>query len=82
MRLTREQNRAVNAALWASVEPDTMYPMPDSIKAELDDLRAAVKILSDGKWEKRDVSAVITILGSLAGLASAAFLLAQQMGLL
>jgi hypothetical protein len=53
-----------------------------TVKDEIDALKGAVAELADGQWNKRDISAVITILGSLAGLASAAFLSLQAAGIL
>ena len=55
--------------------------MADTQK-QLDSLREAVKTLSDGKWDKRDVTAVVSLLGALAGLASAAVLALQGLGVL
>ena len=48
----------------------------------VDDLVTAYETLADGKWDKHDLRAIITIAGALAGLASAAFLALQQAGAL
>lgn len=49
---------------------------------DLASLRQAVATLTDGKLDKRDIRATVTLLGSLAGLASAAYLALQGMGVL
>ena len=49
---------------------------------DIDKLKSAVAILTDGKLDKRDAQAVVTLLGALAGLASAAVLALQGFGIL
>jgi hypothetical protein len=51
-------------------------------KSDIEKLQSAVAILTDGKLDKRDVQAVVTLLGALAGLASAAYLALQGLGIL
>lgn len=53
-----------------------------NVDKEIGEIRAAVKTLSDGKWNKKDISAVVSLLGGVAGLASAAYLVLQGAGVL
>lgn len=49
---------------------------------DIDKLKGAIATLTDGKLDKRDAQAVVTLLGALAGLASAAVLALQGFGIL
>lgn len=49
---------------------------------DVENLKSAVAVLTDGKVDKRDAQAVVTLLGALAGLASGAYLLLQGFGIL
>jgi hypothetical protein len=49
---------------------------------ELNKIHEAIATLSDGKWDRRDALAVATILGSLAGLITAAVMTLQGLGML
>ncbi len=54
----------------------------ETIKSEGAELRSAIATLSDGKWNKRDLTAVVTIFGALSGLVSGAALILQGLGVL
>lgn len=51
-------------------------------KTDIEKLQGAIEVLTDGKLDKRDAQAVVTLLGALAGLASAAYLALQGLGIL
>ncbi len=46
------------------------------------DLQGAIAELTNGKLDKKDARALVTLLGAVAGLASAACLAAQALGVL
>ncbi len=48
----------------------------------IEEFREAVAILTDGKLDKRDIRAVVMLLGSLSGFASAAYLALQGLSVL
>lgn len=52
--------------------------------AKVDSLGAAVQTLSDGQWDRRDVSALVTIVGAAGSLlmsgAAVALLVMQMVG--
>ncbi len=49
---------------------------------DIADLRESLAVLTDGKLDRRDLRAVVTLLGALAGLGSAAVLALQGLGVL
>ncbi len=51
-------------------------------KTDIEKLQGAIEVLTDGKLDKRDAQAVVTLLGALAGLASAAYLALQGLKIL
>ena len=52
------------------------------MQEEIEDLKDAIATLSDGKLDRRDIMAVVSLLGALAGIASALVLAAQGAGIL
>lgn len=48
----------------------------------VDDLVTAYETLADGKWDKHDFRAIITMFGALAGLGSAVYLALANAGVL
>ncbi|MGB0972638.1 MAG: hypothetical protein ACPGVG_17025 [Mycobacterium sp.] len=46
----------------------------------IDAIERSVETLTDGQWNRKDVSALFVIAGAIGGLASSALLAAQGMG--
>lgn len=54
----------------------------DDIRQELDEMKDAIGVLTDGKWDKRDVAAIATMLSSAAGLLLAVLAILMQIGVI
>lgn len=54
----------------------------DDIRQEIETMKGAIEVLTDGKWDKSDVAAIATMLSAGGGLLLGLLALLMQLGII